>query len=91
MHMMPLARVHDVAGAEAAVVWGARALVVAAAADTVTAIAAAFAAPKLLVASVSDVDTAGLRGLRGVVDAAVVPSAIHASGDFEALLNALDG
>jgi len=87
MHMVALARATDLASAEQSVAWGARALLIEGQSEF-AAIAASL--PKtILVAHASSVEA--LRSYVGVVDAAVLSEAIHASADFEALLDELDG
>jgi hypothetical protein len=87
MHMVALARATDLASAEQSVAWGARAVLIDGQTD-LAAIAASL--PKtILVAHASSVEA--LRSYVGVVDAAVLSEAIHASADFEALLDELDG
>jgi indole-3-glycerol phosphate synthase len=91
MRLMVLAYVRDAEAAAAAVGWGARAVAVAAdEVDVALAVAGQLPAPTILVAHVRDCDEAGLCRLRGRVDAAVVPPAIHQKDAFEQLLDDLD-
>jgi hypothetical protein len=83
MRMVPLALAMDEAGAEAAVKVGARAVLVrASSADVIVAAARALPRNSIVVAELHGADAAALRGLRGHVDAAVVPPAVHAAADF---------
>jgi hypothetical protein len=83
MRMVPVALAVDEAGAVAAVKAGARAVLVRAQSTDVI-VAAARSVPRTatVVGEVVGGDMAALRALRGHVDAAVVPLAIHAADEF---------
>lgn len=89
--MLPLALVADVAGAEAAVKAGARAVLIrAASSEAVLEIAKTLPRALTVVAEIADADAAALRALLGGVDAAVVPPTLHTAPGFADLILEVD-
>lgn len=89
MRMMPIAVVSDEAGLSAAE--EARVVLLRGALERVLALAARVGRSVITMAEVAGADGAELARLRGHVDAAIVPLAVHESAAFESLLDELDG
>jgi hypothetical protein len=91
MRMLPVALAVDAPSLEAAVKAGARAVLIQApSAAELVALAAAAPRSLTLVGHVDTADADALRALKGKVDAAVVPPAVHAAKGFAELVADVD-
>jgi tape measure domain-containing protein len=89
--MLPLALALDAAGVEGAIKAGAKALLVrAASAEELLALLGNVPRSMTLVAEITGADAAGLRKLKGLVDAALVPASVHSSAEMADLVAELD-
>jgi indole-3-glycerol phosphate synthase len=89
--MLPLALALDAAGVEGAIKAGAKALLVrAASAEELLALLGNVPRSMTLVAEITGADAAGLRKLKGLVDAALVPASVHTSAEMADLVAELD-
>lgn len=89
--MLPLALALDAAGVEGAIKAGAKALLVrAASAEALLALIGNVPRSMTLVAEITGADAAGLRKLKGLVDAALVPASVHSSAEMADLVAELD-
>ena len=91
MRMLPIALVRDASAAESAVKAGARAaLLRASSAAEILALTKALPRSMTVVAEVVGGGVDALRELVGVIDAAIVPPAVHAASDFAAFASEVD-
>lgn len=89
--MLPLALALDAAGVEGAIKAGAKALLVrAASAEELLALIGNVPRSMTLVAEITGADAVGLRKLKGLVDAALVPASVHTSAEMADLVAELD-